>query len=298
MRESNSSRSFNYIGIFLFLIIVVFSIRQTGFNPAVFLDAGNLKAIGRFTGGLWPPETSPAFLVSIGQMLLQTVAIALLGSLVAVMLAFPLSLAATRTRGEEYSRSSQGSWVWIARWSGYYLTRALFNLLRGIPELVWALIFIVAVGLGPFPGVLALAAHSTGVLGKLYAEIFEAVDQRLVEPVRSTGAGELNQMFFVRLPVSLSVFLSYTLFRLECNLRAATILGFVGAGGIGTQLVISMKLFNYGEVATLVIVILLMVTLIDLVGQFIRQRILDGSNPACRAIPSGKDKDYPTEVIQ
>ncbi|GAB4266695.1 MAG: hypothetical protein Kow00111_18790 [Thermincola ferriacetica] len=143
--------------------------------------------------------------------------------------------------------------------------------------MLWALIFVVAVGLGPFPGVLALAAHSTGVLGKLYAEILESVDQRLVETGRATGASELAILLFVKIPASLPVLLSYTLFRWECNMRAATVLGFVGAGGIGTQLTISMQLFAYDEVSTLVLAILGLIFLVDIVGQVIRTRILDHS---------------------
>lgn len=160
-----------------------------------------------------------------------------------------------------------------------------------ILQLMWALIFVVAVGLGPFPGVLALAAHGTGVLGKLYAEIFEAVDQRLVEVGRSTGGSELAIFAYVRFPVSLPVFLSYTFFRLECNMRAATILGFVGAGGIGSQLIISMKLFNYGEVSTLVAAIFILVAMSDLVGQLIRARVFKGPAPRrCRPMISGVDR--------
>jgi phosphonate transport system permease protein len=145
-------------------------------------------------------------------------------------------------------------------------------------------VFVVAVGLGPFPGVLALAAHSTGILGKLYAELFESVDQRLVEAGRSTGASDLGVLLFVRLPSMLPVLLSYTLFRWECNMRAATLLGFVGAGGLGSQLTISMKLFRYHEVLTIVLTIMLLVVLVDLTGQFIRTRILDSRSLACAPI--------------
>src|SRR5690606_37808096 len=113
----------------------------------------------------------------------------------------------------------------------------------------------VMVGLGPFPGVLALAAHSTGILGKLYAEMIETVNQNLVEAGRSTGASDLSVLAFVQVPSVLPMLLSYTLFRWECNMRAATVLGFVGAGGLGTQLVLSMKLSRYNEVLTLAIVI-------------------------------------------
>jgi phosphonate transport system permease protein len=233
-------------------------------------------------GGLFPPELDPAFLRAIGALVLETVAISLVGTVLAVVLAVPLGLLALRRRGEEFSREALGASGWALRWGAYALSRAALNLCRAIPELVWALIFVVAVGLGPFPGVLALAAHSTGVLGKLYAELLESVDQRVVEATRATGASELGVTALARVPLALPVLLSYTLFRWECNMRAATVLGFVGAGGLGTQLSISMKLFRYNEVLTLAIAILLLVTLVDLVGQVVRARVLDApSVEAC-----------------
>ncbi|MDA8234860.1 MAG: phosphonate ABC transporter, permease protein PhnE [Clostridia bacterium] len=297
---------FNYLNYFIALVIlgaVIYSAKATDFSPGLFLDPGNLKAMGRFIGGLWPPETGYEFLASTFKLIGETIAISIIGTALAVLVAFPLSILATRLRGEEFSRRAVGTPRWILRWGGYYLARTVLNLFRGVPELMWALIFVVAVGLGPFPGVLALAAHSTGVLGKLYSELFESVDQRLVETVRATGADELKVLLYNRLPVTLPVFLSYTLFRWECNMRAATILGFVGAGGIGTQLMISMKLFAYSEVMTLVLEIMALVILVDLAGQFIRTRILDapsGTNSEeqslvtkiiCSCLPSGQTKD-------
>lgn len=131
------------------------------------------------------------------------------------------------------------------------------------------------VGLGPFAGVLALAAHSAGVLGKIYSELLESVDQRAVEAVRATGAREIAVTMLVRVPLALPVLLSYTLFRWECNLRAATVLGLVGAGGIGTELILAFRLFRYHEVLTLVLAVLALVVLIDLTGQVVRAQLLD-----------------------
>lgn len=207
--------------------------------------------------------------------MLETIAIAVVATILALGLAWPLALMATRARGEEVSRGAQGTAAWGLRWLSQQLARLVLNALRAVPELVWALIFVVMVGLGPFPGVLALAAHSAGVLGKLYSEIFESVDQRVVESTRSTGASELQVTALARLPLTLPVILSYTLFRWECNMRAATVLGFVGAGGLGTQLVISMRLFQYNQVLTLIGALLLLVFLVDIVGQVIRMRVLD-----------------------
>ncbi|MFZ5625824.1 MAG: phosphonate ABC transporter, permease protein PhnE [Bacillota bacterium] len=269
-------RMIRHLTLILFLLLLVsWSFSYTKFQPAAFQEAGNLKNMQAFLLGLWPPDFSPEFLRTVGKLLLETLAISTAGTALAIMGAIPLTILATPPRGEELSRVAQGTLPWLLRWGLYYLSRSLLNLCRAVPELLWALIFITAVGLGPFPGVLALATHSLGILGKLYAEILEATDQRLVDTVRATGASELAVLLYARIPVNLPVLLSYTLFRWECNMRAATVLGFVGAGGIGTQLTLSMQLFAYHEVATLVLVILLLVLGLDLLGQFIRNSLLN-----------------------
>ena len=300
----NTRQRVSYINLlFILILAVVFvdSAKATRFNLTAFVEPGNLAGIGRFISGLWPMELSADFLNDVGKLMLETVRIALVGTVLAIILAVPLTIWGTRIRGEDFSRQSRGTAYWLFRWGIYHIARFILNLFRGIPELLWALIFVVAVGLGPFPGVLALAVHSAGVLGKLYSEILETVDQRLVESGRATGASEFATVLFVRIPATLPVLLSYTLFRWECNMRAATLLGFVGAGGIGTQLTISMQLFAYDEVSTLVAAILLLVVMVDLVGQFVRTRILDTavkcelSGPDRQRIQRGTDK--PDEAI-
>lgn len=266
----------------IILVLFIYSASATKFDLRLFFDPKNLAGTGKFVAGLWPPDTSPEFLGDIFKLVLETIQISIVGTVLAVLAAIPLAIFATRVRGEEFSRHSRGTLPWLIRWTAYYGSRMILNIFRGIPELIWALIFIVTVGLGPFPGVLALAAHSTGILGKLYSEMLESVDQNIVESTRSMGISELALLFFVKIPASLPVLLSYTLFRWECNMRAATILGFVGAGGIGTQLTLSMQLFNYSEVSTLILVILALVVLIDLAGQFIRTKLLD-HNINCEA---------------
>ena len=276
---------FNWLNALLVVVLVGLfglSAQQTRFSLLEPFTAENTKSVVRFVSGLFPPELDPAFLRTIGGLLLETIAISIVGTGLAIVLGFPLGMLAMRQRGEETSRQALGTPAWAVRWLVYGLARALLNVARAIPELVWALIFVVAVGLGPFPGVLALAAHSAGILGKLYSELLESVDQRVVEATRATGSGELAVTALARVPLALPVLLSYTLFRWECNMRAATVLGFVGAGGIGTQLAISMKLFRYNEVLTLAVAILLLVTIVDLVGQVARARVLDApSVPTC-----------------
>lgn len=257
------------------LLVMILSIRGTEFSLATFLSPATWRAVREFVGGLFPPNLNPTYLRSTLGYLLETVEISILGTALAVLAAFPISLLAKGRHGEETQREVQGTLAWGLRWTLYYSARSLLNLLRGIPELVWALIFVVAVGLGPLPGVLALAAHSTGILGKLYAELFEGVDQRFVENARAAGADETQVLAYVQIPASLPVILSYTLFRWECNMRAATVLGFVGAGGIGTQLIYKLKLFQYQDLSTLIIEMLILVTLVDLASQFTRARLLE-----------------------
>lgn len=276
---------FNWLNALLAVLVIGLfglSAHQTRFSLLEPFSPENIRSVARFVGGLFPPELDPAFLRTVGGLLLETIAISIVGTGLAIALGLPLGLLAMRQRGEEVSRQALGAPAWALRWLGYGLARLALNVARAIPELVWALVFVVAVGLGPFPGVLALAAHSTGILGKLYAELFESVDQRVVEAVRATGAHELAVTTLARLPLALPVLLSYTLFRWECNMRAATVLGFVGAGGLGTQLAISMKLFRYNEVLTLVVAILLLVTVVDGVGQLARARVLEATSaPSC-----------------
>jgi phosphonate transport system permease protein len=271
----------NALLILAALAVIGWSLNGTQFSLLTPFEENNLKSVARFIGGLLPPDLSPPFLGTVGRLMLQTIQISIVGTVLAIGFGFLLAIGAMRRRGEDASRSALGMGPWLGRWGIYATSRSVLNILRSVPELVWALIFVVAVGLGPVAGVLALAAHSTGVLGKLYAELFESVDQRLVEAGRSTGGTDLGVLLMIQLPAMLPVLLSYTLFRWECNMRAATLLGFVGAGGIGSQLTISMKLYQYHEVATLALSILVLVILVDIVGTIIRSRVLDAPTNAC-----------------
>ncbi|MGI8424189.1 MAG: phosphonate ABC transporter, permease protein PhnE [Chloroflexota bacterium] len=259
---------------------VVWSGSGTRFSFTAPFEPPNVKSVARFMSGAFPPELSLDFLATALRLLVETIQISIVGTALAIAVAAPLSVLAMRRSGEEFAPHVAGRAAWTSRWLAYSLARTVLNVLRAVPELVWALLFVVAVGLGPYAGVLAIAAHSTGILGKLYAELFESADPRAVEAGRATGASELGVLLLVRVPLALPVLLSYTLFRWECNMRAATVLGFVGAGGLGTQLMISMKLFQYSEVLTLALVLLGLVVLVDSVGQLVRVRLLEGSAPA------------------
>ncbi|MDX6748673.1 phosphonate ABC transporter, permease protein PhnE [Geminicoccaceae bacterium 1502E] len=196
--------------------------------------------------------------------LAQTLAMAFLGTLVAALVAVPLGfLGARNVNG-----------VKLLRWP----VRRLFDLLRGIDTLVWALVFVRAVGLGPLAGVLAIMTSDTGTLGKLYAEAVENVDRKPMEGVRATGAGALQELRFGALPQVLPVFLSQALYFFESNTRSATVLGVVGAGGIGLQLSDRIRVQYWDQACFIIVLILVTVAVIDFLSRKIRERFIGTSN--------------------
>lgn len=155
-----------------------------------------------------------------------------------------------------------------------FVTRRFLEFCRTVPELVFALIFVIAFGLGPIPGVLALAIHTFGALGKLFSEVVENIDMKPVEGVQSTGASWINTMRFAAMPQVLSNFVSYGLLRFEINVRSAAIMGFVGAGGIGQDLVESVRKFYYSDVSAILLMIVVTVMIIDLVTERVRHTLI------------------------
>ena len=189
----------------------------------------------------------------------ETVQIALWGTFLAVILGIPLGLAAARNIAP----------VWVVtpvRW--------IMNLLRSVPDLVIGLLFVTAVGLGPLAGVLAITLNTAGVLAKLFSEAVESIDKGPVEGVRATGAGKLHEIVWGVLPQVAPLWTSFALYRFESNSRAATILGLIGAGGIGQVLFESLQAFEYRTVSMIAIIIVVAVTLIDMLSQAMRKRLL------------------------
>jgi phosphonate transport system permease protein len=230
----------------------------------------NTRPVERFVSEMFPPDLSAATLHATFTGILETFQMSFLGALLGAVAAFPLAALGTQepptvgaSRGERFSRAVP-----------YHLSRFVLNVFRSVPDILWALVFVVALGLGPFPGTLALAVHSTGILGKLYSETLEVAPARPVEALRTTGAGALQTFLFGRLPQTVSGFTSLTLYQWECNIRSAAILGFVGAGGIGQQILISMNLFNYPKVATLVGATIIVVLLVDRFSAAVRRRLV------------------------
>ena len=228
------------------------------------VDLGNLSrlvtnadSVRNFATDLLRPDFTE-WRMFVAQMW-QTVQIALWGTFLAVFLAVPLGLAAARNIAP----------IWVVtpiRW--------IMNMLRSIPDLVMALLFIVAVGLGPLAGVLAITLNTAGVLAKLFSEAVESIDKGPVEGVRATGASRLHEIVWGVIPQVAPLWTSFALYRFESNSRSATVLGLIGAGGIGQVLFESMNAFNFRAVSAIVVVVVVAVTLIDMLSQAMRKRLL------------------------
>jgi phosphonate transport system permease protein len=190
----------------------------------------------------------------------ETILISYVGTLFGAVLAFALNFLAAEN-------TSPGPWL-------RFVIKRLLEFCRTVPGIVFALIFVIAFGLGPMAGVLAIALHSIGALAKQYAEMVENIDMKPVEGVRSTGASWLSCMRFAVLPQVAAGFASYTLLRFEINVREASIMGFVGAGGIGTELVVAVRKFYYSDVSAILLMIVLTVFAIDIGTGWLRERLL------------------------
>lgn len=241
-------------GGIIVLLVISFGPAEMSKLPKLFENSDNMRQFGREF--LHPDFSDWTFLVS--QMWL-TVQIALWGTAIAVLIAVPLGLLGARNVTPSYIQLP---------------IRRLMDVLRSVPDLVIGTIFVVAVGLGPFAGVMALALNTGGVLGKLFSEAVESIDKGPVEGVRATGAAPLQEVVWGVIPQVAPLWTSYALYRFESNSRAATVLGLIGAGGIGQILFDSLNSFSYSRVAAIAIVIVIAVTLIDLLSQTIRARLL------------------------
>lgn len=210
-----------------------------------------------FFGQLWPPDR--AYWRKMLDPIQITLQMAVIGTVVALVLSFPIGLLAA-------ANTSPHPIV-------YQVTRFFLNVIRSISPLVWAVVIVASIGFGPFAGVLALGIGGIGTLGKLYAEAIEAISPRPVEALRATGSGTLPVFTFAVLPQALPLLVSYTLLDFESNLRSATILGIVGAGGIGFELQASFDQFMFHQVLTIILEIIIVVTAIDRVSAFVRSKV-------------------------
>ena len=219
------------------------------------LGLESARQMAQFALGFVPPDTSPEFLGRALTGAAETLAISALGTLLAALAGAFLALPAS------------GRW---GRWLRAP-ARLVLNVLRSIPELVWAVFMVLAAGLGPFAGCLALAVHTAGVLGRLFAETLENTPPEPAAALRDAGSGATLAFFYGTLPVVMPQFTSYALYRWEYNIRMAAVLGFVGAGGLGQMLYVSLSVFKTHEAATLLIAMIAMVSVVDLLSAWLRR---------------------------
>ena len=254
----------------------LWSYRGSEVDMGLLFSAEGGGALFEYAGRLFPPDLSRKTVADAAAGAWETFAISLMGTLLAAVIALSLVFFGSRNlayAGLLYEMETRRGLVLLRR-VPYLAARAVLNFLRTVPEMLWALVFVFLVGLGPFPGVLALGVHTGGVLGKLFAEVLEDVDLQPVESVQSTGAGKLQILFYGILPQALPQFVSYTLYRWEVNIRVAAVLGFVGAGGLGQRIHIAISLFHEQQLLTLLMVLYVLVTGVDYLSAYLRRRVV------------------------
>jgi phosphonate transport system permease protein len=242
------------------LLLVGLSFWSLDLQWRAFLSPEAARSMGRFVGEFFPPDLSPAFLRKLGWASLETLAMSALGTLLAAAAGLALALPAARLHADDAARTRAP-------------TRLLLNALRAVPELVWAALLLISAGLGPLAGTLALALHTSGVLGRLFAEALENAPPGPAAALRSQGVGALRVFLYATLPQVLPQLVSYALYRWENNIRAAAILGVVGAGGLGQLLAFHMGLFQMGKTATVIAAMLALVALVDALSYLTRRAL-------------------------
>ena len=239
----------------------------TEFKPWLLLEPGALKPALRFIADFVPPKVDGEFLWLVARETWRTVAIATAGLTLALLLAIPLALLSVRVLSISSLTGRMAPLPAAAR----QLVRWLMIVLRSVPELIWALVFVRVVGLGPTAGVLAIALTFAGMLGKVYAEILDSGDAHPAASLLRNGSGRLQAFLYALLPQNAGELTSYTLYRWECAIRSSAVLGFVGAGGLGQMMDASMKMFNGAEVATMLMVFMALVWVADRISAGLRK---------------------------
>ena len=213
------------------------------------------RAMRTFAGEFFPPDVSAPFLAKTGWAALQTLAVSAVGTLFAGLAGAALALPAAGRFGA----------------AARQLARLLLNVLRSVPELVWAALMVLAAGLGPFAGALALALHTTGVFGRLFAETLENAPRTPERALRDAGSGAVAAFAYGLLPLALPQWVAYGLYRWEMNIRMAAVLGFVGAGGLGQMLYYHLSLFQQAQAATVLIAMFGLVLIVDTISAQVRR---------------------------
>ena len=253
-----------------FLVLLWPMVVNTEFKPWLLLQPESLKPALRFLADFVPPRLDAEFLLLIAQETWRTVAIATAGLTLGLVLAVPLALLSVRV----LSLSALGGQMAALPAFLRQAVRVLLMVLRSVPELVWALVFVRVVGLGPTSGVLAIALTYGGMLGKVYGDILESGETHATTSLLRNGSGRLQAFFYSLLPQNAQELTSYTVYRWECAIRSSAVLGFVGAGGLGQLMDSSMKMFAGGEVATILLVLMLLVWLADRASVFLRKGLM------------------------
>ena len=236
------------VGVSLALVLaVIASFVGLGIDYSGLFSAESLRLMLRFVAEFFPPDLSAAFVAKTAWAALQTLAVSALGTLLAVGLGALLALPAAGRFGN----------------AARHATRLLLNVLRGVPELVWAALMVLAAGLGPFAGALALALHTSGVLGRLFSEALENAPRGPELALHEAGSGAATAFAYGALPMVLPQWMSYALYRWEMNIRMAAVLGFVGAGGLGQMLYYHLSLFQQAQSATVLIAMFGLVVVVD-----------------------------------
>jgi len=262
-------------GRLLFTVVAVVllwpGLRITEFHPSTLLDPRNSGVILHFLHNFLPFETSAPFLRALAKATLVTLAMATAGCALAALIGFPLALIVTRALsisdiGGVPSHPLAAVLRVVARWT--------LLLLRSIPEIVWALLLVRAIGLGSAAAVVAIAISYGGMLGKAYYEIFESVDRKPTRALLEAGSGRLSAFLYGTFPLALPEFVSYSIYRWECAVRASAVMGFVGAGGLGQELELSIRMFAGGEVSTILVVLFALVLVADALSGIVRRVVL------------------------
>lgn len=220
--------------------------------------ANGLPGIGRLLGQMFPPDIDR--LSSVGAALLETFQMAVVGTAIGVVISLPLAVLATRGLSPHPAV--------------YHATRALISLFRTVPDLIWALIFVIAVGLGPAAGTLAIVVDTVGFCGRFFAEAMEETDRGPREALTALGASRTGTVFSAVIPMAMPSFINTGLFSLEKSTRSSVVLGLVGAGGIGLELKVSMDLFQYDLAATIIIAIFMLVLMVEQASGWLRAKVI------------------------
>jgi len=243
---------------------VVWSFQGAGWSFSALVSGG--PAMVDFLSRTWPPSLER--LPQLFKALVETFQMALAGTIIGIIVSLPLAVLAAKGLARQT----------VVSRTFYTLSRLLIALFRTVPDLVWALVFVVTVGLGPFAGTLAIAVDTVGFCGRFFAESMEDVEKGPSEALTAAGAGKFDTIFCAVVPAAMPSFITTSLFALEKATRSSVVLGLVGAGGIGIELKVAMDFFDYQLAMTIILMIFVLVLLVERLGSIARSRILEGSS--------------------